>query len=308
MNTNTPTTTLLTHAFMARDVLREALNIPAAVIYSDIALYSGLEIAEDQPVICVVAPLRAVGERGYENITLKITTPAPTTCYAIFGNHGRTFRLSRNNLLGFLGLDHIPIKWRGVKAASQQQWIARQIQARTDFKWERADNKNITTTAMLHPKSTLPVEELIDQISYPRYRVYSKQASQPNNPTPWTYGLFQPTGELGRGGPSFRTELTAQDAAELEAVKQGHMPVLPQAKPSVLMWTSNFKPPVASEASKAIYIAHLSSGQAVLITEESQHSVWFRGPDKTVTELVSGLSRDEALHAALTTISELPAP
>ncbi len=325
-------TTLLAHAFMARDTIREALNIPAAVVYSSKNDFIDSE-GRKSGVIRIVA---ALGRS--DNLYLSIYRPDPTkehiSCIARIGDNPRSFRFSRNNLIGYLGLPHVPTALTLLPGYGPD-WTLQQLQDRTDFEWDspggpkkRPKSNEIFMTGRLHPRSTVADDALRNPDPYPRYKVFS---SRGQGATPWTYARVHPNGrDLDPHGPMFSTPHEAREAAEFDALKLGHLPVDMDTQDAnggyvhVLMWKSTYTKQLNS--TQHVHTAMLSNSQTLSITHDEQVPFEERHPDPgSIDDLLDATyavslcgfdgsenastryfdHMNEAMHAALTMITRI---
>ncbi len=262
----TMTPTLLAHAFMARDVLREALGITAVTIHSSLGS------------ILVETPLKK--SDLYLSLTISLDNDwheddAPTCRACIFKTFGpdlppRRFKFNRNNLLGYLGLTTIPALNEPINVSSLEAstWITRRMQLQLDFGWDRRHGSkaspDIYLTKPLEPKSEHTGDKLqIRKPPYPYYKVFS---SPERGDTPWAYARVHPNGQgQDPQGPLYISAHEAQDAAEFMAITQGHLPLDPNRFQAtrVVMWTSLYIE--RNDASIHLQTARLSNGQTVCI-------------------------------------------
>ena len=300
--------TTLTQAFMARDLLREALRITTALVYRETP-------AAD--ILIVSTPLRALKGHDVTPVLHLAIYEDPVT-----GQHRcttsldpeldaahRTFKLSRNNLLGFLGLQCIPLLQRSNATKHDRNphlWATNILQKRLDFGW--ADqNQHVALSKPLHPRSECEDDSLRNPQPYPRFKVFCDRRTDK-----WTFARLAPNGrDLAGHGPMFRSKPSAIAAAELDAIREGHLP-LNNGPTVVLHWLS-----IWDHGHTSIHKVLLSSGQYVEISvspaeeadDELLHTVTLRehnGAEHGGSDF--SYSMEDALHHALHRISTITKP
>jgi len=252
---------LLSHAFDARDLLHEALGINAAVVYSN---NDNL-----RPTIVVQAPIGPEPLGGCTalppaRITLKVWTgtsrsdldhyhfddlpePLPQCLAAITPGTDieRTFRLSRNNLLGWLGsaaaTGH-PLLGPSTPPtpdALLEPWLLARLHGQVTFDWLK-QNQHVYLTEPLIPKSKNLDDHQRNNNPFPRYKVF-KDRRITNGPS-WTYARLNPNGrDLDPHGPMFNNPSDAREDAEYDALEKGHFPCSATA-PYIALWQSRWTP------------------------------------------------------------------
>ncbi len=333
MSTTPPT--LLAHAFMARDVVREALGISAAVIYSG-----------GKGVIRIVVPLRAPPKSeerwggthlGNLYLSLSMVTKEFVKCTAKVEGTVRSFKLSRNNLIGYLGLTHIPLL---VTQADDEldelnrirRWITRHLRARINFGWNEeqdAEGYRRAVTATLIPWDN-------ERKDHPVYKVWRPATYDATAAIGWTFaramddGASQWTKNPEAGNKVYQTYDEALYAAEFDAITKGHLPLVnPDSKHkpdvTVLMWSSIYIR--TTYGFRVLHSALLSNSQSMSITYDEPgpsplpdalypdngppetpiakpYVVTLCASDGTPTDAGSHWyeTMDQAVHAALTSI------
>jgi hypothetical protein len=249
---------LLSHAFDARDLLHEAIGINAAVVYSN---NDNL-----RPSIVVQAPIgpQPLGGRlPPARITLKVWTgtatrrsvldyhdphddppdPLPQCLASITPGTDieRAFRLSRNNLLGWLGSypDH-PLLGTTTPPTPDdllEPWLLARLHGQVTFDWLK-QNQHVYLTEPLIPKSLNLDDHQRNNNPFPRYKVF-KDRRITNGPS-WTYARLHPNGrDLDPHGPMFDNPSDAREDAEYDALEKGHFPVA-STPPYIALWQSRW--------------------------------------------------------------------
>jgi len=260
---------LLSHAFMARDLLHEALDISTAVVFRETP-------AAD--ILIVTTPLRppapATLNLAHPTLNLAIYEKPPTnhiTCTAMLGPAHpaahRTFALTRNNLLGYLGLTNVPIFQRPKPANFPEDkiddWLREQLRTILDFKWN-PPNTNVFLSCPLHPRSVHLDDTLRNPNPYPRFKVFHDRSF--HHSAPWTFARLAPNGrDLAKHGPMFLTGEEAIEEAERQALREGHLPCSSNDPPRIVMWQSRFDLPDHVQH-KAI----INTGHTIEIVHEHQ--------------------------------------
>jgi len=216
--------TTLAQAFMARDLLREALRISAALVWRE---------TPAAKVLVVSTPLRELtGHDVTPTLHLAIyedpitgTHRCTTSLDPPLDAAHRTFKLSRNNLLGFLGLQSISLLQRADPAKYTRNphlWTTNLLRQRLDFGWTE-QNQDVSLSKPLHPRSDREDDAFRNPQPYPRFKVFCDRRTDK-----WTYARLAPNGrDLAEHGPMFRNKTSAIQAAESTAIKEGHLPLHP---------------------------------------------------------------------------------
>ncbi len=293
----------LAQAFMARDLLHEALHATVALVWRETP-------AAD--VLIVSAPLRELHGHDVTPILHLAIYEDPST-----GQHRcttsldptldaahRTFRLCRNNLLGFLGLQGIPLLQRRDPAKYEHNprlWAASLLRQRLDFGWQD-QNQHVTLSKPLHPHPNQEAADWRNPQPYTRFKVFCDRRIDK-----WTFARLAPNGrDLANHGPMFRSKPPTIAAAELAAITEGHLPLTTEPL-HILHWLSLWT------NSTTQHIALLSTGQSIEIfssppeedEEELMHTVTRR--EHNGSEHGGSLffnSLQEALHHTLHLIAQ----
>jgi len=310
---------LLSHAFEARDLLHEALGIKAAVVYCSATRY-------DSPsTIVVQAPLgpRPLGGRTAlppARITLNIQitlVPRSDLDFSEAEDDGdphdplplctatvtpgiditRSFKLSRNNLLGWLG--HAAATGHPLLAPDTpttphdliEPWLLARLHDQVPFEWN-IQNQYVHLTEPLIPQSTNPDDILRSSNSaWPRYKVFKDRRTTGSKPS-WTYARLHPNGrDLDPHGPMAHNPADAREDAEHDALERGHFPA--SHVPYIALWQSRW------DQYQSKHTAVLTCDQRItLLTNHGDHHSRISREHKTGDDPVFGphpLGRDEAL-------------
>jgi hypothetical protein len=275
-------TSLLAHAFMARDLLHEALGCTTAVVFRE------TQAADVLIVRCPLRPTMNVTTHLDLAIYFKDEDDKRPTCTAMLDPNEdrahRTFKLSRNNLLGYLGLQSIPLLQRIDPALFLQAnitgWFGDQVRKLVHFDWKDIGRHH--ATGPLHPESQEHDDRIRNPGSpYTRYILIDNTNGNAFSQDGWTYARRHPNGrDLDPHGPMSGLKSTAKLQAERDAINKGHFPVY-QGKKTVLLWHSRWR------LGGTTHSAYLTTGQHIdieVVTEahddenlsEANISVTFR--------------------------------
>jgi hypothetical protein len=222
---------ILADTFMARDLIHEALGCNTAFIH-----------AQSQDLILTI-PLRPTPHGGQPNLVLTVSPgqarpdqldPPSIVSVALDPNEDRarrTFRLARNNLLGYLGLDAVPLLQRTNPAlvTDPATWLGHQMHELLQMQFDWNNNQS----GFLHPKTPLGLGD--NFIPYYRMNIYEAGHHR------WSFKINDPKGNPSILGPRPHepSAAHARIAAERAAIKAGHFPVY-QGKTEILCWNSRW--------------------------------------------------------------------
>jgi len=207
-------------AFTARDTLREALGIQAAIIYRK---------TQAADVLVLQAPAENPSPASGPYLSFVIYSPGvsdPVTCLPThIDMPEKHFSASRKNMIGYLGLPGIPTVTQRIDDDCDK-WLDTQLAMLVPFHWIKV-NEQVWNSGPLYPSATNSCRATLLKVYFDKRKDL------------WTWDLIHKS-KPDATGEHVKDKNQALDQATKYAIRYGHFPIKHTPIPRVIAWTSTW--------------------------------------------------------------------